>query len=188
MRSSTQASNGPADVQSRNTRDATLKTDGKLVFEEKRTVVSSSASRVQVIKPNSQNHSATLASSNSVIGVYSSSTDPVHVPSPESRSSAAVGAIKREVGVVGGRRQSSENAMKSSSVSSSSFSNSVLGRDGSMSESFQPFPVISKMDQASQTVATESVMPSISVSRSLVSNQYSRPHQAAVGHQKGNTL
>lgn len=184
-RSSSQASNGPSDSHSRHTRDATSNTaDRKVVSDEKRTVVHSAASRVQVIKSNSQHHSATLASSNSVVGVYSSSTDPVHVPSPESRSSAGVGAIKREVGVVGGRRQSSENAVKNSSASSSSFSNSVLRRDGSLSESFRPFPGISKTDQVSQTVATEPVMPSISVSRSFLSNQYSRPHQAAVGHQK----
>ncbi|XP_021640880.2 uncharacterized protein LOC110635754 isoform X2 [Hevea brasiliensis] len=183
--SSTQASNGPIDFESRHARDTTLNvTDRKVVFEEKRTVVPSAASRVQVIKPNSQHYSATLASSNSVIGVYSSSTDPVHVPSPDSRSSAAVGAIKREVGVVGGRRLSYENAIKNSSVSSSSFSNSVLGKEGSMSESFLPFPTISKTDQANQTVATESVMPSISVSRSFLTNQYNRPHQAAMGLQK----
>ncbi|KAG8643263.1 uncharacterized protein LOC110626520 isoform X3 [Manihot esculenta] len=184
-RTSTQASNGPIDFQSRDTRDTILNvTNRKVVFEEKRNVVPNAASRVQVIKSNPQHHSATLASSNSVIGVYSSSTDPVHVPSPESRSSAAVGAIKREVGVVGGRRQPSENAMKNSSMPSSSFSNSVLGSEGSISESFLPFPTISKTDQVSQTAATESVIPSISVSRSFLSNQYNRPHQTAVGHQK----
>ncbi|EEF41015.1 uncharacterized protein LOC8284671 isoform X2 [Ricinus communis] len=185
VRSSSQASNGPPDSQSRHTRDATSNfTDRKAMTEEKRAVVPSAASRIQVMKPSSQHHSATLASSNSVVGVYSSSMDPVHVPSPESRSSAAVGAIKREVGVVGGRRQSSENAVKNSSASSSSFSNSVLGRDGSLPESFQPFPTISKNDQVNEPVATESAMPSISVGRSFLGNQYSRTHQTAVGHQK----
>ncbi|CBI35892.3 unnamed protein product, partial [Vitis vinifera] len=63
------------------------------------------------MKPNdSQPYSASLASNSSVVGVYSSSSDPVHVPSPDSRSSAIVGAIKREVGVVGVRRQSTENS------------------------------------------------------------------------------
>lgn len=37
-------------------------------------------------------------------GVYSSSSDPVHVPSPDSRPDANIGAIKREVGAVGVRR------------------------------------------------------------------------------------
>ncbi|XP_012068902.1 uncharacterized protein LOC105631409 isoform X2 [Jatropha curcas] len=183
-RSSFQASNGPSDLQARHARDANSNvTDRKVVFEEKRTVVPGATSRVQVMKPNSQQQSATLASSNSVVGVYSSSTDPVHVPSPESRPSAAVGAIKREVGVVGGRRQSSENVVKYSSASSG-FSNSVLGRDDSLSESFRPFPTISKTDPVTQSVTNESIIPSISVSRSFLSNQYSRPHQAPVVHQK----
>ena len=42
----------------------------------------------------------TVPSSNSLLGIYSSSTDTVHIPSPDSRSSA-VGAIRREIkGVV----------------------------------------------------------------------------------------
>ncbi|XP_050380260.1 uncharacterized protein LOC126797630 isoform X2 [Argentina anserina] len=146
---------------------------------EKRVPFSNSASRVQAGKPNnSQPHSA---SSTSVIGVYSSSTDPVHVPSPDSRPSASVGAIKREVGVVGVRKQSSDNSK--SAVLSSSFSNSLLGKEGS-TESFRSFTGISKPDQLSQT--SESVMPSIPVNRSFISNQHNvRPHQQPMGHQKG---
>ncbi|KAF3452061.1 hypothetical protein FNV43_RR08157 [Rhamnella rubrinervis] len=154
----------------------------KEVLEEKRlTSVSNAPSRVQVGKPNySQSHSATVASSSPTIGVYSSSTDPVHVPSPDSRSSATVGAIKREVGVVGVRRQSFDNSK--SSVPSSSFASSLLGGEGS-AESFRSFSTISKNDQLSQT--SESVMPGMSVSRSFLGSQYNgRPHQQPVGHQK----
>lgn len=155
----------------------------KGVLEEKRlTSVSNAPSRVQAGKPNySQSHSATVASSSSTIGVYSSSTDPVHVPSPDSRSSATVGAIKREVGVVGVRRQSFDNSK--SSVPSSSFASSLLGGEGP-TESFRSFSTISKNDQLSQS--SESVMPGMSVSRSFLGSQYnSRPHQQPVGHQKG---
>lgn len=146
---------------------------------EKRVALPNSASRVQAGRPNnSQPHSA---SSTSVIGVYSSSTDPVHVPSPDSRPSASVGAIKREVGVVGVRKQSSDNSK--SAVPSSSFSNSLLGKEGT-AESFRSFTGISKPDQLDQT--SESVMPSMPVSRTFISNQHNvRPHQQPVGHQKG---
>ncbi|XP_015865871.3 GBF-interacting protein 1-like isoform X2 [Ziziphus jujuba] len=153
----------------------------KEAFEEKRlTTVSNAASRVQAGKANtSQPHFAVVASSSSTIGVYSSSTDPVHVPSPDSRSSAAIGAIKREVGVVGVRRQSSDSK---SSIPSGSLSNSLLGGDGS-TESFRSFNTVSKNDQLSQ--ASESVMPGTPVSRSFLGSQYnSRQHQQPVGHQK----
>ncbi|XP_078444316.1 dentin sialophosphoprotein, putative (DUF1296) isoform X2 [Wolffia australiana] len=49
-----------------------------------------------------------LAVTSSSSGVYASSSDPVHVPSPDSRSAGIVGAIRREVGVVGGRRHLSD--------------------------------------------------------------------------------
>lgn len=130
---------------------------------------------------NARSQSAMVASSSSAIGVYSSSTDPVHVPSPDSRSSGSVGAIKREVGVVGVRRQSSDNSKPSVP---SSLPNSILGGE-STAESFQSFTTISKNDELSQT--HESVIPSMSASRSLLSNHYGnrQQHQQPVGHQKG---
>ncbi|KAK3220370.1 hypothetical protein Dsin_014340 [Dipteronia sinensis] len=185
-RSLSQASNGPTDLQPRHARDANASgTHRKELSEEKQTKGPGADSRAHVAKRNnSQAPSATLASSNSVVGVYFSSTDPVHVPSPDSRSSAAVGAIKREVGVVGGGRLSTDSAGKDPSAPSGSFSTSLVGRDNS-SESFRPFLAISKNDQVSQTAATESGMPGIPVSRALLSNQYtSRSHQQSVGHQK----
>lgn len=180
------ASNGTSELQPRQAEDAQLSSIGRNeVLEEKQTVISKTVARVEPVKPNNSGaHPAKSVSNNSVIGVYSSSTDPVHVPSPDSRSSSTVGAIKREVGVVGGRRLSLENPVKDSSVQSGSFSNSLLGRDSS--ESFQPFSAISKTDQLSQTTVTESVIPTSSVSRSFLSNPYgSRIHQQVGGHQKG---
>lgn len=176
---SSQALNGQTDSRIRTSDANSTGSIRKETLVEKRVALPNSASRVQAGKPNnSQPHSA---SSTSVIGVYSSSTDPVHVPSPDSRPSASVGAIKREVGVVGVRKQSSDLAK--SSVPSSSFSNSLLGKEGS-TESYRSFTGISKTDQLSQT--SESVMPSIPVSRSFISNQHNvRPHQQPVGHQKG---
>ncbi|KAM1011036.1 hypothetical protein ACFX13_047179 [Malus domestica] len=153
----------------------------KETLVENRVTLPNVASRGQGGKPNSsQLHSPMVISSNSVVGVYSSSTDPVHVPSPDSRPAASVGAIKREVGV---RRQASDSS-KSFAPSSSvtSVSNSLLGKEDS-TESFRPFTGISKTDQVSQT--SESVIPSMSGSRPLLSNQHNvRPHQQPVGHQK----
>lgn len=200
-RSSSRTLNGPTESYPRHAQDANSSdTYGKGVLGEKRASTPNArastpnarastpnaSSRLHAVKPNnSQPSPATLASSSSAVGVYSSSTDPVHVPSPDSRSSGPVGAIKREVGVVGVRRQSSENSIKQQSVPSSSFSNSILGKDGSSAESFRPLNAISRTDQLSQATTTDSVMPSMPVNRPLLNNQYSsRPHQL-VGHQKG---
>lgn len=185
-RSSSQTLNGPNESHPRHPRDASLrKNDGK-VPEEKRSSVSYTNSRMQAAKLNNSHTSpASLASSSSAVGVYFSSTDPVHVPSPDSRPSGTVGAIKREVGVVGVRRQHSDNSVKTSTMPSNSFANSLLVKDGS-SESFRPLNVFSRTDQRSQTTATDSVIASMSVSRSFLSNQNSgRPHQQPVSHQKG---
>ncbi|XP_010261966.1 PREDICTED: GBF-interacting protein 1-like isoform X2 [Nelumbo nucifera] len=148
--------------------------------DEPRVTELNSALQVQGQKAhNSQLYSSTLTSRNSVVGVYSSSSDPVHVPSPDSRSSINVGAIKREVGVVG-RKQSSENSAKQALVPSGSFSNSLLGKDGSTTESFRPS--ITKSDQPISTAVHESV--SMPVSRSFLNNQYhGKPHQQ-LNHQK----
>ncbi|KAG2728715.1 hypothetical protein I3760_01G217500 [Carya illinoinensis] len=185
-RSSSQTLNGPVDSHPRHARDASSRdSDGK-VLEEKQASVPSPNLRVQAAKSNnSQPNPAILASGSSAIGVYSSSTDPVHVPSPDSRSSGTVGAIKREVGVVGVRRQHSDNSVKMSTVLSSSFSKSLLGKDGS-TEASRPLNAISRTDDLNQTTETDSVIASMSVSRSFLSNQYSgRPHQQPAGHQKG---
>ncbi|XP_061364003.1 uncharacterized protein LOC133307510 isoform X2 [Gastrolobium bilobum] len=130
-RNSSHALNGPSDSHARYSKDVVSNvSDRKLTSEEKQGMILNSAARVQPIKPNNiHQNSATVASTSSVVGVYSSSTDPVHVPSPDSRSSGVVGAIKREVGVVGVRRQSADHKVKQSSVPSSSYDNSLVGKD-----------------------------------------------------------
>jgi hypothetical protein len=151
-------------------------------------LVSNTSSQVQPIKPNnSHQNSSTVASTSSVVGVYSSSTDPVHVPSPDSRSSGAVGAIRREVGVVGVRRQSADLKPKQLFAS-----NSIVGKDGASADSFQSVGAIQKSEQLSQTAVsavTEPSFPGMSVSRPSLNNQYnSRSHQQLVGHQRGISL
>ncbi|KAJ9691978.1 hypothetical protein PVL29_011194 [Vitis rotundifolia] len=187
-RQSSQSLNGPTDARPGIPQDANSSgSNRKELLEERQATIPNAVSRVQAVKPNdSQPYSASLASNSSVVGVYSSSLDPVHVPSPDSRSSAIVGAIKREVGVVGVRRQSTENSVKHSSAPSSSLPSSLLGRENSPStEPFRPFNAIPKSDQPRQTTVPDPVIPSMPVNRSFLGNQYgSRPHQQPVGHQK----
>lgn len=188
-RQSSQPLNGPIDAHPGVPQDANVSgSNRKDLLEEFQTTVPSAVSRAQAVKRNdSPLYSASLASNSSVVGVYSSSSDPVHVPSPDSRSSGNVGAIKREVGVVGVRRQSTENSVKQSSVPSSSLPSSLLGRDNSpSSETFRSFNAIPKSDQPRQTTVPEPAISSMPVSRSFLGNQYgNRPHQQPVGHQKG---
>ncbi|XP_068303251.1 uncharacterized protein [Pyrus communis] len=123
---------------------------------EKRVTLPNAASRVQAGKPNnSQPHSPVVVSSNSVVGVYSSSTDPVHVPSPDSRPAASVGAIKREVGI---RRQASGNSKPSApadqvSQTSESVIPSMLGNRPLLSNqhNVRPHPPPVGHQKASQT-------------------------------------
>ncbi|KAF5751244.1 hypothetical protein HS088_TW02G00254 [Tripterygium wilfordii] len=173
-KNSSEASDGSNGPQPRHAQHANSNvSDGKLLMEKQAVVKIPVSRSSQVMKlSNSKQHSATLAS-----------TDPVHVPSQDSRAAAAVGAIKREIGVVGGRRQSN-GSVKDVSAPSSSFTNSLSVRENS-SETLQPFHAISKSGQLSQSSVGETVMPSIPMSRSFSNNQYGgRPHQQVVGHQK----
>ncbi|KAJ7951543.1 GBF-interacting protein 1 [Quillaja saponaria] len=186
-RSTSQASNGHIDSHHRHSVDANSSFTGKkAISEEKRSITTNGAGRVQPVNPsNFQQNSLTQASSSSSVGVYSSSTDPVHVPSPDSRSSGVVGAIRREVGV-GVCRQSSDNIVKQSSVPSNSFANTSLAKAGTSADSLLSFNAISKAEQFGPIAVTQSAIPSMTVGRPFYNNQYnSRQHQQIVGHQKG---
>ncbi|PIN24689.1 hypothetical protein CDL12_02571 [Handroanthus impetiginosus] len=177
---SPQAFNTSTDSQPRQTKDpASGGNNKKEMLGERRVPFPSGNSRGQTKANGPQPHS-TNSSSSSVVGVYSSSSDPVHVPSLHSRSAANVGAIRREVGVVGPRRQSSESSTKPPSSQNTSLPNTQSGRDGHSRDSARPLNAISKSDQSSQNVAPDSAVPGLPSSRSLSS---SRPHQL-MGHQK----
>ncbi|KAI3979371.1 hypothetical protein MKX01_001563 [Papaver californicum] len=175
----TAAYNGPSGS-GRHSQDAYLNgTQGKELFAEIRTTVRSPGSRVQNPKPyDSRPRSSASTTTNSVVGVYSSSLDPVHVPSPDSRSSGAVGAIKREVGVVGVRKQPTP---KNPTITPST---SSLGKDVTVSSGLiQTSTALNKIDQVSQPTVPESVISSGTVSsRSLLSN--GKAYQQVAGHQK----
>ncbi|KAL6496933.1 hypothetical protein OROGR_028862 [Orobanche gracilis] len=150
----------------------------KEVFGEKLLPIANATSRTQAKANGSQPYST---SSSISVGVYSSNSDPVHVPSLHSRPAASIGAIRREVGVVGPRRQSSEHSAKPSSSQSTPLSNTQSGQDGQPRESARSFY---KSDHSSQNSAPESGVHGLPASKSFSSNQYgSRPHQP-MGHQK----
>ncbi|XP_056846010.1 uncharacterized protein LOC130497096 isoform X1 [Raphanus sativus] len=125
----------------------------------------------------------TLPSTNSVLGVYPSSTDPVHVPSPVSRSSP-VGAIKREVRGGGFGGKPSESIGKDPSPG-------ALSKIGTPN-AYRSSSPNSKINQVSQTTPRESVLPSgVEKNRPLLNrqrgnrgSQYARTQQVA-GHSKG---
>ncbi|KAH6790083.1 hypothetical protein C2S51_005089 [Perilla frutescens var. frutescens] len=181
---SSQAIKSNADSQPRQSKDvASVGNDRKEMVGEKRFPVASPTSRVQT-KANVTQPQSTNSSSSSVVGVYSSSSDPVHVPSLHSRPAANVGAIRREVGVVGPRRQSSENSPKPSSSQGTSLPNTQSGRDGQSRELARSLHAISKNDHSSQNMAPDSAVPGLPSGRSFSSNAYGgRPHQL-MGHQK----
>lgn len=186
-RTSSQALNGPTDSHIKLVRDTNSGGNNIKDSTEKRATVPNTVVRGQTGKQNdSRSHPAAQASSNSVVGLYSSSSDPVHVPSSDSRSSAAVGAIRREVGVVGVRRQSSDSSQKHSSIAGSSFSNSLLVRDNTYSAETVRHPsVTSKGNPPSQTTTHETTTPTTSVGRPFLNNQYgNRSHQQPAGHHK----
>ncbi|GFP90599.1 hypothetical protein PHJA_001204000 [Phtheirospermum japonicum] len=151
------SSNNPSDAQPKQTKVTTSGgNERKEILGEKPLPISSATSRVQA-KANGPQPNSTSSSSNSVVGVYSSNSDPVHVPSPHSRPAANIGAIRREVGVVGPRRHSSENSAKPSlSQSTAPLPNTTQsGRDGQPRESTRPVNAISKSDQSSQNTIPE---------------------------------
>ncbi|KAG5572932.1 hypothetical protein H5410_062698 [Solanum commersonii] len=166
--------------------DANLSsTNGQGLSGEMHASVSNAASQIGGVKPNGSRPHSITSSSNSVIGVYASFSDPVHVPSLDSRPAAKVGAIKREVGVVGARRQSAETFAKSSSSQSRSSSNSHMEQArqdvGNSKGSLRPLSSNSRSDQSGVSDSPKSNLP---MSKSLSGNQHiNRLHQS-VGHQK----
>ncbi|KAI5406426.1 hypothetical protein KIW84_052957 [Lathyrus oleraceus] len=82
-----------------------------------------------------------------------------------------------KLGVVGVRRQSSDHkGRKLFPPSSSHANNSVVGKDGTSSDSFQSAGTVQKTEHLSQTAVTEPSFPGVAVSRPSLNNQHnSRP-------------
>lgn len=134
-----------------------------------------------------QNETQTSGLPNSFIGMSSSSSDPVHVPSLDSASAEKVGAIQREVGVVGFRRQTSDHPENRSSVSNSFLSSSLSGKNICFSvESTGHQAYTSKSHSLKQISPSAADLYSTSLSRqSQGCYQNSRLHQHSLSQQKG---
>ncbi|CAO2840259.1 unnamed protein product [Amaranthus hypochondriacus] len=155
--------------------------DDRNGYYEKKSAVMGSESQDTVTKPNNLHSQAGSNVSSNVVGVYASASDPVHVPSPDSRSPAAISVIRREVGVVGSRRQSSDSNSKQS-LQQGSINNLHLSKP-SKTESFQQTCVVSRNDLTPAT-AVESAVVSSTGSRSST-HFGTRMHQQSLTHQKG---
>ena len=108
----------------------------------------------------SEGMQATLVGSNAVLGkgnqnrvatvsnnfggeLCCSSSDPIHVPSPGSKSAGTFGAIKREVGVVGARQRPSDSAATNTSASNSSARVTSAPKDSPLNEQQSGLPTTS---------------------------------------------
>ncbi|XP_063950211.1 GBF-interacting protein 1-like isoform X4 [Daucus carota subsp. sativus] len=177
-RHSSKSSNGNTDSQPRHPREI-KSNDKKEPSENRRVSVPKDNQPIGTKKANDPEPNSATSPKNSVTGLYSSSSDPVHVPSPDSRPAANIGAIKREVGAVGVRRLTDISAKASSTESPSS--NQHLGRDGRSSAA------ISKSGQSPQTSVNVAAVRSISVSRPSVNNQHVNRQHQSLGHQKASS-
>ncbi|KAJ0988464.1 hypothetical protein J5N97_006820 [Dioscorea zingiberensis] len=130
----------------------------------------------------SQMYPATGGSTNSHIGVYSSSSDPVHVPSPDSRLAGTVGAIGCEVRAVGARRLSLDRPPSHPAVSNSSLLIPQMGKDITSKESISHSASSSK--SSSQTPGLEPVIQNTPLGKSISSSQYNIRSQQPATHQK----
>lgn len=146
-----------------------------------------STSQAQKGVHNSSKSQSKLTSTGSIIRVYCSSSDPVHVPSPSSRSAGTVRAIRREVGAVGAWKQSYGHPTSRSSVSNGSFSVPLSGKDALLlAKSSIQSAAMSKNNQLIQTPSSDPILSSTSFSRSFsVGQHHSRQ---PVGHGKGMVL
>ncbi|XP_051135336.1 uncharacterized protein LOC127254322 [Andrographis paniculata] len=181
---SSQALNSRANSQSRQMKDSTSSgNDHREVPGERRVLTPNAASQVQT-KANSPQLNSTHASSTSVAGVYSSSSDPVHVPPLHSKPAANIGTIRRDVGVVGPRRLSSGNSSKLSSSQKTSLPNTHSGQVGHSPELRKPFNAISESDQSSQFVSPEAVALDPPAGRPPSSNQHITRTSQFTSHHK----
>lgn len=149
-----------------------------LTKEKQLTVSSSTGLMPKEVKHKSQVHAETFASANSTIGVYSSSLDPVHVPS------STRGAIRREVGVVGLRRWSSDYSGACVSNSSNSFVIPLSEKD--FSSSRHNFSIFKSNNPS---YVSKPIIPSTSFRKAFCSSQYDvKQHHQVMGRNKGHNF
>ncbi|XP_074288603.1 uncharacterized protein LOC141613756 isoform X2 [Silene latifolia] len=112
------------------------------------------------------------------VGIYASSSDRVQLPYRDFRSRAAVGGIRRDIGVGSGGRQSSKSGLKQTHHQSVSNLNSVL-RSNYAKESFTQLHTSSQRAQ-NPGMAVKSVMAISARNRFNNHSSYRYRQQAAV--------
>ncbi|GJN40853.1 hypothetical protein PR202_gn00264 [Eleusine coracana subsp. coracana] len=127
-----------------------------------------------------QNRETSVASGkNSFSGeLCCSSSDPIHVPSPGSKSAGNFGAIKREVGVVGARQRPSDKPGTSTSPSNSLVEVVSPHKDNPSNEQQSGLP-------GSSLKNSRINLPVPLSSRPFPSSQYHHKPQSHVSHTKG---
>ncbi|WVZ57247.1 hypothetical protein U9M48_007652 [Paspalum notatum var. saurae] len=98
-----------------------------------------------------------------------SSSDPIHVPSPGSKSAGTYGAIKREVGVVGARQRPSDSASKNTSTPDSLVKVASAPKDNPSKEHQSGPSSVSQRNNRFNLSAPLSSRPSHHVSHTKVS-------------------
>lgn len=143
-------------------------------------------SRTQDFDNNYRAHSKTPPS-NSSDSLYSSFSDPVHVPSANSLSAGKVGAIRREVGAVGAQRQPPNYGASQSSVSTNSFSISLLRKEVSPQTELPGHSIPAyKSNQLNQVSTPVPTVLNTPMGKSAPSNQHNgKVHRQSVGSHKG---
>lgn len=160
--------------------------DGQLIPEQKLVDSSLSAEVNGVTENNKEVHSSRPTSATMAIGMYSAS-DPVHVPSADSRSAGPIGAARRQVGVVGSERQTYIHPSTRTSVENEQFSIHVPENDLSPSTESSGHRVSTPKSRRVCTIpASEPTMYSIAISRGGFSDTQpsNRPNQQIMAHQK----
>ncbi|XP_020256898.1 uncharacterized protein LOC109833582 isoform X2 [Asparagus officinalis] len=156
--------------------------DKSSVPKEKQMSVSNSRGMAaKELNNKSQTHPVACASSNCVIGVYSSSSHLVHVPS--SRSSGSVGSSRHELGPVGVRQKSTaDHSVTFTSKLGNSSSVPLSERDDSFS---RDNATTLKRNQPYRSYAFKPFIPSMSIRKSSSSSQSDvKPHYQVMGYQK----
>ncbi|PKA55622.1 hypothetical protein AXF42_Ash006824 [Apostasia shenzhenica] len=139
-----------------------------------------------VVENKKEVHSSILASANMTIGLYSSSSDPVHVPSADTRSAGTIGAARRPVGVVGSQRHPWNHSAVRPSIDGVPFSVHLPGKDlSSTTKSFGDTVITPKTNNFNRNPVSEPIISSTSVSRALNTDRPNiRSNQQVLVHQK----
>ncbi|XP_074580082.1 uncharacterized protein LOC141836478 isoform X2 [Curcuma longa] len=118
--------------------------------------------------------------------LISAGSDPVHVPSANSLSAGKVGAIRREVGAVGAQRQPPNYGASQSSVSTNSFSISLLRKEVSPQTELPGHSIPAyKSNQLNQVSTPVPTVLNTTMGKSAPSNQHNgKVHRQSVGSHK----